>query len=275
MKLTFSKISSGDNVLFYYHAGSGGEFIAKTFSKHHPAYNELPSHMNEKTNQCHSVSSIMYSSQWPDRDNPETWVNPNYNYDETISWSNHVLKDHPNDYNLELYETHFPHLSILYLNAHTEQEWFARLAFAKLGKKIEAPITPHFIRKEVNDLLTPEQEHEIIAWSGQYHWVWAHEIMICNSKLAEGASLSEFKHEDSIDKYIEDHVEQDKRYQYELGKRPGHYPINVNIDQLVYDSKSFWNIMAQLYPSLEVDKCVHDTDKWILNNHRLLINNGK
>lgn len=274
MKLSFLEFNKCEvkPILFLYHAGSGGEFIAKTFANNHPQYKDLKYTIDTENNQCHSISPIMYSSQWPDRNNPETWMNPHY-IDDGNRNLGYVVKDHPTSFNIELYNEHVKYLVTIHLQAKTEQRWFARLLFAKLRKKIEAPVTTHFIRTHVNDLITPERELQIIRWSSQFNWVWANEVMICNSRLAENLTLDDFNHHDSLDKYIDDHIEQDKQYQGGFSNQLRKNYETVNIDSLVTDSTKFWNKLKAMYHQLNVEPCINQTDEWILNNHRLLIKN--
>ena len=255
-------------MLFLYHAGSGGEFIAKTFSAHHSEYGALNYRETVDRNQTHSISPIMYSSQWPDQNDPTTWINPHY--DVNPDDKGFIIKDHPTSYNLELYNKHIPNLVTVYLHAETQQEYFARLAFAKLGKRITAPIPSLFIRSKVNDLLTPEQEHAIIVWSGKYEWIWEHEAMICNTKLANGENLNDFHHQSSLDKYIADHTAQDKMWQDTYDSIDDPCFVRVNIDSLVSSSADFWHEMNETFPGIDEIGCQVDTNAWINQNNRLL-----
>jgi hypothetical protein len=268
-KLTFSEINDGNPVLFLYHAGGGGEFISKTFAANHPDFHPLDFVMNER-NQCHSIGPIHYASQWPDRDQPETWVN--HRFKVTTPGLDYVSKDHPTAFNVAQYLKHMPRLMIIYMTATDHKEHFARLVFAKVARRIESPVTVDYIRSDVNDLLNPQEESELIAWSSQYPWVWSHELMIANTRLKDGRGLAKFDHEDSLDKYISDHVAQDHEYDRMIAEfqRSEYRIYTIGTDPLVTASRPFWQSLQLAFPKLDVAECVAATDEWIANNHRLL-----
>lgn len=258
--------------MFMYHAGSGGEFIAKTFAEYHPGYHRLPYEMNSR-NQCHSIGVIHYSSQWVDPNDPETWVHNRF--EKKYEGLGYVFKDHPTNSNLEYYAKYMPKLNVVYLAANKYREHFARLVFAKVSRKIKTPVTVEFIRDEVNDLLNEQDEQRLIDWSAQYDWVWSNEIMICNTKQAKGEDIFEFKHEDNLDKYITDHAELDLHFQEHSKQYTDKFNIFhvSDIDSLYEESTSFWHDLENVFPGIDIEKAIHDTNIWIEKNHRLL--NGR
>lgn len=276
-KLSFSEIKETDPIIFLYHAGSGGEFIAKTFAGNHPCSHPLSFVINEVTNQTHSIGPLHYASQWIDHKNPETWVNERFTPDSEFlrdtPHHTYVSKDHPTSFNMSLYLKHLPDARYVYLHALHEREFFARVAFAKLAKRIEAPVTSEYLRTNVNHLLTPDQEEIIIRWSNRYDWVWSHELMICNTKIKEGIGLANFYHNDSLDKYVDDHIKQDAAYfdmMNIVSAKFGKFRF-IDIDDLVITSKPFWKNVAHEFPTLWQPACFRETEKWIYKNHKLLI----
>jgi len=274
MTIKISEINDRCQFLFYYHAGSGGEFIASTFAENHQECVPLP-YIKSDRNQFHAISPIMYSAQWPNRNIPDTWVNPHFPHSDDAA-QYFVIKDHPNDWNLDCYYSEMPNLTTIYLYAEQEREHFSKLVYAKIGKKIVTPITSEFIRSEVNDLLTNEQEQSIIDWSARYEWIWEHEAMIANTRIADGVGLQELVHIDSLDKYIAEHAALDKVYYDNAMNGPLRNMVFVCIDDLARgDSYNFWHDVAKKTNTTEhmdLDKCIEKTNQWILDNLRLLTN---
>jgi hypothetical protein len=96
--------------------------------------------------------------------------------------------------------------------------------------------------------------------------------MIANTRLKDGRGLAKFDHEDSLDKYISDHVAQDHEYDRMIAEfqRSEYRIYTIGTDPLVTASRPFWQSLQLAFPKLDVAECVAATDEWIANNHRLL-----
>ena len=273
MKLNFSEIKNNNPVVFLYHAGSGGEFISKTFSEIAEGFHCLPFHHNHDTNQYHAISPLHYSTQWTEPDNPFTWMNEKFV--KTENMKRFVTKDHITNTNMKRYHCFLPDAHYIYLYAMKEREHFAKLAFAKLSVQIEPKDAENFIYENVNDLISMKHKEMILEWASRYEWVWSHELMICNTRLHDGKRLSDYRHEKSLRNHVHTHVVGDMHF-FNYIKTNWKNKFNnlkfMCIDELAVKCKQkFWtDILFAANAELRNELPMDATNDWICRNNELL-----
>jgi hypothetical protein len=277
MKLNISEINNMRPLLLLYSSGTGGEFLTNTISRNSVEFNDVLSNYNQERNITTTSCVTLYSPLWNDPDTTSSWIDQSFieHAAHTIDPSLRIIiKDHPNLYFSKYYWKYLSNLQVVHLTLKNELDYFSRLTYKKLSNKVDSSIIDinyiqNNIVKNANDYVI----NNIIHWVSQFNWVWESEIHTINTLLSQGKDISIFTHHDSVHEKIS---EQYDALEFESGKLP--YQLRqiyteyktVCIDSLAHDGLEFWDSMSVLIPSLDTQKCIAETHKWISNNNSLL-----
>ena len=282
--LTLEEIQNSKPILVIYPAGSGGEHIAYTISKNSSSCYTLPMHYGEHNNQFHVPSALEYYANWGDITDNSTWFNPvfieKFNKDQATpgeKWfanGRHVLKDHPSIESTEVYKKYLPDALVIYMSPIDSADYFSRLLFTKIDRRIKTPITKKFIEEEICKNVPMERLNILIEWSKQYHEVWLHEINSANFALSLGKRLP--AHMDDIEYHISEHarntlLELDTVVPLLQEKFNNNFKF-INSDCLRNESTQFWQSIKLLIKDLNVETSIDSTNDWIARNNSIYEN---
>jgi hypothetical protein len=273
MKLNISEINDSHPILILYSSGTGGEFLTKTIESNTPGFVKGQSFLNTERNQTHYETLLDYSANWGDVNNPDSWIkNPSLTGD-----GRYIFRDHPSVFFAKYYWKYFPNISVIHLVVKREFEYFAKLTFKKLARRIESrTVDRNFILTRVNDKCSDANIEKLIHWAKSYEWIWLHELLTANTFLSENGNINNYEHYDSIAIY---EAKQAESIAYQSNVLPTYlsqifdeYRI-IDIDSLIDNSEYFCNNIKNLLPLFDAGAAINQIEEWIANNN-LLIKNG-
>lgn len=277
MKLNTSKINESCPILVLYSSGTGGEFLTKTIAENTSNIVKGNFISNNQRNQTHFETLLDYSSNWSDLEDPNTWIK-NIDLIGDNDSDRYIFRDHPNLFFAKYYWKYFPNITVIHFTVKKEYEYFSRLTFKKLSKKIKTTeIDRDFILSIVNNKCQSKNIRKIIQWASDYEWIWQHDLLNVNTMLAKNQNILNYKHSDNIDVYVEKQANaiayESNDLSFYLSQIFDNYNT-VEIDSLIKDSTSFCSNINKIIPLLNPVPTTKKINKWIENNNSLINGNS-
>jgi hypothetical protein len=274
--LTIAEINMSRPVLILYSAGTGGEFITSLLAEVSDEFNPIGSAArNKKTNRTNVNCVLEYSALWTSLTNPKTWVSSHV--DKTMIGSKrYLIKDHPNVLS-NCYKKHLPNVTVLHFVAKENFEYFAKLAFAKLQKKIQlSEITLDYMINNITPAAYEDLFLSVYNWASKYTWVWQHELQTITQAFmsANTIVLNSYEHNDSLQKYIDEHVTHIKKESNASGELALSFAWFENYKTIditdINSSRNMWKQISKVINITDIESAIRKTDAWQKRNRRLI-----
>jgi hypothetical protein len=272
--ITFDKIKNSNPLILVYPGGSGGEFVTQTLSAASESFHALPSTYDASINRIELSSPLRFQYRWPDVNNPETWVDPEF-IDTSDDNLRYIIRLHPETTIVQKLGQHLPNAEILYMTPLAECEYFSKLLFLKTAYKLEIPTTPAVIRAEVGPGLNAFQLYRIVNWVNAQSEVWSPELGHLSFLLKDGQDINDVPNDANPYSHI-------RKYKYSMYQR--YYETcqyfedvfdvvhNINSDSLTTDGIEFWSRIKEIVPNLDLDYAISKTRDWISKNNAIISN---
>lgn len=270
--VTIHDIDKSQPVLILYSSGTGGEFITHTLSKVSNSFNNIMRYTNTEANQTHLTCVLDYSAIWADHSDTTTWIT-NRHLNNVTGNKRYLIRDHPGEHAATLYNKHLPNLQVLHLTLQDNYDYYAKLTFAKLAKKIDcSAITFDFVKENVSSTVTNVLFNRMHKWASAYKWVWLHELHILNDKLKSNASTEFIEHVDSLESHIQNQHDvikyQSTMLAPELNQILNNY-VSIDITN-INSSRKMWTHLKQIITDIDLDEAIRCTDIWQQLNKELI-----
>ena len=274
--LTITEINMSRPVLILYSAGTGGEFITSLLAEVSDEFNPIGSPIRDKKTNRTNVNCVLeYSALWKSHTNPKTWVSSHV--DKTMIGSKrYLIKDHPNVLS-ECYKKHLPNVTVLHFVAKENFEYFAKLTFAKLQKKIQlSEITLDYMINEISPTTDEDLFLNVYNWASKYTWVWQHELQTITQAFmsANTTVLNNYGHNDSIQKYIDEHVTHIKKESNASSELALSFAWFENYNAIdisdIKSSRNMWEQFKQIINITDIESAIRKTDAWQTRNRKLI-----
>lgn len=260
-------------ILLIYPTGVGGEHLAHTISICSDEFQPLITYYNKTVNQFHTSCFINYSADITNIEDFNSALHECYTSDYKINNKRLIFKDHPTVRTLEFYKKHLPDIKIIFILPFNEHEYFAKLTFKKLAKKINSwEVTSDYIKTNIIKNFNNADIEHVIAEVNKHNWVWVHEIHNLVTSMRNNTKNTSLHHYENIDNIINDHrsylinINDDIVPYYKESFNNFHL---LNCDDLKSNSLGFWKLFQEIEPSIDVNKAANITNNWIRRNNEL------
>jgi len=270
--INIQDIDDSRPVLILYSSGTGGEFITSTLSKVSESFNNLHSFLNKEVNQTHLTCITEYSTTWSDPSDPNTWICQRH-LDQLIGPKRYLMRDHPILDHAILYNRFLPNLQVLNLTLQDNYDYYGKVTFAKLAKKIKIPeLTFNYVKNNITSSVDMVHMSHLYNWASKYLWVWQHELHIVNTMIKSNQSIESYKHNDSLQEHIAIQSEAIEYQSTVLSKQLNQVLNNcVDIDITnIKSSKSMWEQFKTIIPDIDLKEAIKLSNRWQANNRKLI-----
>jgi len=270
--INIQDIDDSRPVLILYSSGTGGEFITSTLSKVSKSFNNLYSFVNKEVNQTHLTCITEYSTNWLDPLDPNTWICQRH-LDQLVGPKRYLMRDHPILDHAILYNRFLPNLQVLNLTLQDNYDYYGKVTFSKLAKKVKIPeLTFNYIKNNITSSVDMVLMSHLYNWASKYLWVWEHELHIVNTMIKSNQSIESYKHNDSLEEHI---AIQSAAIEYQstvLSKQLNQVLNNcVDIDITnIKSSKFMWEQFKTIIPDIDLKEAIKLSDRWQAKNRKLI-----
>jgi hypothetical protein len=270
--ISIKDINAAGPVLILYSSGTGGEFITSTLSKVSKSFNNLVWFVNTEVNQTHLTCVTEYSTTWSDPLDPNTWICQRH-LDKLIGPKRYLMRDHPILDHAILYNRFLPNLQVLNLTLQDNYDYYGKVTFAKLAKKVYiTELTFDYVKNNITSSVDEVHMSNLYNWASKYLWVWVHELHIVNTALKSNQSIEFYEHTDSLEEHIANQstaIEHQSTVVSVQLKKVLNNCIDIDITD-IKSSKHMWEQFKIIIPDIDLKEAIKLSDIWQANNRKLI-----
>lgn len=270
--ISIQDIDDSRPVLILYSSGTGGEFITSTLSKVSKSFNNLVWFVNKEVNQTHLTCVTEYSTEWTDPLDPNTWICQRH-LDQLIGPKRYLMRDHPILDHAILYNKFLPNLQVLNLTLQDNYDYYGKVTFAKLAKKVyNSELTFDYVKNNITSTVDMACMSNLYNWASKYPWVWFHELHIVNTMLKSNQSIEFYEHNDNLKEHVATQsvaIELQSTVLSTQLKQVLNNCIDIDITD-IKSSKSMWEQIKVIIPDIDLKEAIKLSNRWQANNRKLI-----